>query len=253
MLVDYFLLLFMLRQCMFSVCHVLPRKPCFSPLLSSSRSARQDTPCLSLSTRLMSCQCLYLLPHCLPSQPLPCSAQKEVRQRARGFLCAFRHFLSRFSKYFLPHVSTLFNVVHGRVFAWRVGGVGWHEGTVYCTSSKQKPTPRNCLQMNELSQSGLEKYLTTKWKWAVLCSSPPKQCSVVYMEWSLMTEPGWRGGRNVFGGESCLNQLYKSWPLFVYTRTLCKEHGGLPKGKQGLLTDCKCPEIVFNLKQCWKM
>ena len=40
-----------------------------------------------------------------------------------------------------------------------------------------------------------------------------------------MTEPGWRGGRNVFGGESCLNQLYKSRPLFVYTRTLCKEHG----------------------------
>ena len=116
----------------------------------------------SLSTRLMSCQCLYLLPHCLPSQPLPCSAQKEVRQRARGFLCAFRHFLSRFSKYFLPHVSTLFNVVHGRVFAWRVGGVGWHAATVYCTSSKQKPTPQNCLQMNELSQSGLEKYLTTK-------------------------------------------------------------------------------------------
>ena len=113
--------------------------------------------------------------------------------------------------------------------------------------------PRNCLQMNELSQSGLEKYLTTKWKWAVLCSSPPKQCSVVYMEWSLMTEPGWRGGRNVFGGESCLNQLYKSWPLFVYTRTLCKEHEGLPKGKQGLLTDCKCPEIGFNLKQCWEM
>ena len=64
-----------------------------------------------------------------------------------------------------------------------------------------------------------------------------------------MTEPGWRGGRNVFGGESCLNQLYKSWPLFVYTRALCKEHEGLPKGKQGLLTDCKCPEIGFNLKQ----
>ena len=121
------------------------------------------------------------------------------------------------------------------------------------TGSKQKPMPRNCLQMNELSQSGLEKYLTTKWKWAVLCSSPPKQCSVVYMEWSLMTEPGWKGGRNVFGGESCLNQLYKSWPLFVYTRTLCKEHEGLPKGKQGLLKDCKCPEIGFNLKQCWEM
>ena len=145
MLVDYFLILFMLRQCMFSVCHVLPRKPCFSPLLSSSRSARQDTPCLSLSTRLMSSP-MPLLPHCLPSQPLPCSAQKEVGQRARGFLCAFRHFLSRFSKYFLPHVSTLFNVVHGRVFAWRVGGVGGHAATVYCTMVPAQSKNR-CLEI----------------------------------------------------------------------------------------------------------
>ena len=53
-------------------------------------------------------------------------AQKELRQQAQGFSCAFRHFLLRFSKYFLPHVSTLFNMLHGRVFAWRVGGVGWH-------------------------------------------------------------------------------------------------------------------------------
>ena len=78
----------------------------------------QGSPCLSLSTRLMSSP-IMPLSHYLPKQKLPRSAQKEARQRARGFLCAFRHFLSRFSKYFLPHVSTLFNVVHGRVFAWR--------------------------------------------------------------------------------------------------------------------------------------
>ena len=82
----------------------------------------QGSPCLSLSTRLMSSP--MPLAHYLLKQPLPSSAQKEARQRARGFLCAFRHFLSRFSKYFLPHVSTLFNVVHGRVFAWREGGWG---------------------------------------------------------------------------------------------------------------------------------
>ena len=98
----------------------------------------------SLSTHLMS----------LP-MPLPLfaaalrRAQKEVRQQAQGFSCAFRHFLLRFSKYFLPHVSTLFNVLHSRVFAWREGGV---DGTQQrCTGSKQKGTPRNCLQMNELS------------------------------------------------------------------------------------------------------
>ena len=51
-------------------------------------------------------------------------AQKEVRQRAQGFSCEFRHFLPLFSKYFLPHVSTLFNMLRGRVFAWRVGGWG---------------------------------------------------------------------------------------------------------------------------------
>ena len=109
MLVDYFLILFMLRQCMFSVCHVLPRKPCFSRLLSSSRSARQDTPCLSLSTRLMSSP-MPLLPHCLPSQPLPCSAQKEVRQRARGFCARFATFCRAFQNTFYPmlaHFSTL--------------------------------------------------------------------------------------------------------------------------------------------------
>ena len=111
----------MFRRCMFNACHVLPRKQCFSPLLSSSRSARLTLP-LSLSPRLMSSP--MPLSHYLPKQKLPRSAQKEARQRARGFLCAFRHFLSRFSKYFLPHVSTLFNVVHGRVFAWREGGWG---------------------------------------------------------------------------------------------------------------------------------
>ena len=109
MLVDYFLILFMLRQCMFSVCHVLPRKPCFSPLLSSSRSARQDTPCLSLSTRLMSCQCLYYPTVCLRSR---CHARLKKRCGSeREVFCArFATFCRAFQNTFYPmlaHFSTL--------------------------------------------------------------------------------------------------------------------------------------------------
>ena len=62
------------------------------------------------------------LPYLWPLPPI--SNEKGVRRRARAFSCAFPHFLSRFSKYFLPRVSTLFNVVHGMVFAPE-GRVGW--------------------------------------------------------------------------------------------------------------------------------
>ena len=70
-----------------------------------------------------SCQC-EPLPYLWPLPPI--SNEKGVRRRARAFSCAFPHFLSRFSKYFLPRVSTLFNVVHGMVFAPE-GRVGWGE------------------------------------------------------------------------------------------------------------------------------
>ena len=69
------------------------------------------------------CQC-EPLPYLWPLPPI--SNEKGVRRRARAFSCAFPHFLSRFSKYFLPRVSTLFNVVHGMVFAPE-GRVGWGE------------------------------------------------------------------------------------------------------------------------------
>ena len=152
-------------------CHVLLRKPCFSPL-SSSRPAHAQ----SLSTRLMSSP----MPLPLFATP-PHRAQKEVRQRAQGFSCEFRHFLPLFSKYFLPHVSTLFNMLHGRVFAWREGGVGWG-GTQQqrCTGSKQKVTPRNCLQMNELSQGSFEVFHENG-QFCVQAHSSNVWC-VVYME-----------------------------------------------------------------------
>ena len=79
------------------------------------------------------CQC-EPLPYLWPLPPI--SNEKGVRRRARAFSCAFPHFLSRFSKYFLPRVSTLFNVVHGMVFAPE-GRVGWGEvaRSSYCCTT----------------------------------------------------------------------------------------------------------------------
>ena len=104
---------------------------------------RQVQGLRSLSSLLMS----------LP-MPLPLFAstiaQKGVRRLAQGFSCRFHHFLLRFSKNFPPCVIGHFSTFS---IAWFLpegaGGVWWHAATLHWL--QQKLTPRNCLQMNELS------------------------------------------------------------------------------------------------------
>ena len=156
MLVDYFLILFMFRRCMFSVCHVLPRKPCFSPLLSSSRSARQDTPCLSLSTRLMSCQCLYYPTVCLHSR---CHARLKKRCGSeREVFCArFATFCRAFQNTFYPMLAHFLTLS----MAWFLplrggwGGVRWHAPHI----AAPPPVPWHAMQLHCASQ----KLTSPKW------------------------------------------------------------------------------------------
>ena len=100
------------------------------------------------------CQC-EPLPYLWPMPPI--SNEKGVRRRARAFSCAFPHFLSRFSKYFLPRVSTLFNVVHGMVLPLRGGwgGVRWHAPHI----PAPPPVPWHAMHLRCASQ----KLTSPKW------------------------------------------------------------------------------------------
>ena len=145
-LIECFLNLYKFCQSVFTVPCFGKKAPLFPSNVSSSRSAHAQ----SLSTRLMS------LP--MPS-PLFASNNNTggVLASKRGAAASARFFHARFATFCCAFQNTFYPVLaHFSTFSiagFLPGGWVGRGGTQErCTGSKQKLTPQNCLQMNELSR-----------------------------------------------------------------------------------------------------